>query len=99
LRDKKTGEVYKVGKTSGGVNIYERFNKYRRKSQEFGYKIEGEFWEAGTERKALDFETEIRRQMKVEGHRLSWDKVANPGRNDLGLPWERSGSTSFKIAD
>lgn len=99
LRDKATGEVLKVGKTSGGVNIYERFNKYRRKSQEFGYKIEAEFWEVGTERQALDLEGQIRRQLKAEGNRLPWDKAANPGRNDLGLPWERSGGTPFEIDD
>lgn len=99
LRDKNTGEVLKVGKTTGGVNIYERFNKYRRKSQEYGYKVEADFWEVGSSRNALDLEGRIRTQMKATGHRLPWDKIANPGRNDLGLPWERSGGTPFQIGD
>ncbi|MBX9624140.1 MAG: hypothetical protein K2X82_10055, partial [Gemmataceae bacterium] len=92
LRDKITGEILKVGKTSGGVNIYERFNMYRRKSQQHGYEVEVEFWEAGSERAALDLEGEIRRGLKGHGFRLPWDKVANPDRNDYGLPWERSGT-------
>lgn len=97
LLDQTTGEIFKVGKTSGGVNIYQRLNMYRRKSQEYGYKVTATFWEVGTERAAFDLEGQIRRKLKVDGNRLPWDKAANPGRSDLGLPWERSASTPFEI--
>jgi hypothetical protein len=43
LRDKTTGEILKVGKTKGGVSIKNRFNMYRRKSQEYGYRIEADY--------------------------------------------------------
>jgi hypothetical protein len=97
LRDKATGEILKVGKTTGGVNIYERFNKYRRKSQEYGYQIEVEFGQVGKNADAKALERQMRAGLKSMGERLPWDKAANPGRNDLGLPWERTGGTMFLI--
>ncbi|MBY0514150.1 MAG: HINT domain-containing protein [Gemmataceae bacterium] len=97
LRDKSTGEILKVGKTTGGVNIYERFNKYRRKGLEYGYKVEVEFWQVGKNADAKALERQMRAGLKSTGERLPWDKVANPGRNDLGLPWERTGGTVFGI--
>lgn len=97
LRDKDTGEILKVGKTTGGVNIYERFNKYRRKSQEYGYNIEVEFWEVGNNADAKALERQFRSALLGKGgnkgqiERLPWDAVANPGREGFGLPWERGG--------
>jgi hypothetical protein len=97
LRDKNTGEILKVGKTTGGVNIYERFNKYRRKSLEYGYNVEVEFWEVGKNADAKAIERQLRSTLKAQGERLPWDGAANPGRPDLGLPWERKGGTQFTI--
>ena len=97
LRDKSTGEILKVGKTTGGVNIYERFTKYRRKGLEYGYQVEVEFWQVGKNADAKALERQMRTGLKSAGERLPWDKAANPGRNDLGLPWERKGGTVFGI--
>jgi RHS repeat-associated protein len=99
LRDKTTGNFLKVGKTSGGTNIYERFNKYRRKAIERGEKIEVEFWEVENSRKALDLETQIRKNLKDSGFSLDWDKAIKEHKTVdwLGLPWERKVNTPFEV--
>ncbi len=97
LRDKNTGEVLKVGKTTGGVNIYERFNRYRRKSQEYGRAVEVEVWHVGKNAEAKAIERQLRTTLQNQGERLPWDAVANPARPDLGLPWERIQGSQFSF--
>ena len=99
LRDQVTGRFLKVGKTSGGINIYERFNKYRRKSLQRGEKIEVEFWEVENSRKALDLENQIRTNLEKSGFSLDWDKVREGNKNVdwLGMPWERKADTPFNV--
>lgn len=99
LRDRITGEPLKVGKTTGGVNIYERMNKYRRKSQQWGFQIEAEYWKVGNSREALDLETEIRRAFERFGFSIKWDKMAahNRGLPWRGLPWERSTDVPYEL--
>jgi len=99
LRDQTTGEILKVGKTTGGHNIYRRFNWYRRKSQEWGYKIEVEYWDVPGGEEALRLESQIRINLESQGFKLPWDKITqeNKGLPWRGLPWERTANTPFEF--
>ncbi len=73
LRDQANGNILKVGKTSGGINIHRRFDMYKRKSQQHGYKIEADYWVVDDPQKALRIENEIRSKL-LKSSDLPWDK-------------------------
>jgi|CXWL01.1.fsa_nt_gi RHS repeat-associated protein len=95
LRDLATGDFLKVGKTTGGPNIYRRFNWYRRKSQEFGIKVEATYWQVNDAQTAIRIESEMRAHLEAEGFKLPWDKVTQENRGVpwRGLPWQRTSDT------
>ncbi|RKH44583.1 hypothetical protein D7X12_10075 [Corallococcus sicarius] len=88
LRDKKSGELLKVGKTE--IATWEgRFEPYARAARRTGRELELDTWTVpkDSSRSIEYLEAQVRAQLEGQGHRLPWDNTGGRlGRPGPGVP-------------
>jgi len=94
LRDKQSGAIVKVGKTTGS-NYSSRFGRYETAAERLKLELELEVTPiSNLGGKTVDhYEQLLRRRLESEGHILPWDNtqyegVARLGRQGPGTPFE-----------
>jgi hypothetical protein len=88
LKDGKTGEILKVGKTTVG-RLKRRFGEYVRAGNKWGRELAADVYPMRKRpgRKVQVFEKEIRAGLEKAGHRLPWDNTnGRLGRPGKGIP-------------
>src|SRR5207253_9980777 len=89
LRDKKTGEILKVGKSEVGTIETSRFEKYGLTAEKTGMELEMEIYTVPKE-EGVTFqqpEKDLRAKLEQEGHEMPWDQTEQRlGREGPGVP-------------
>ncbi|WP_338871435.1 hypothetical protein [Myxococcus stipitatus] len=98
LRDARSGEILKVGKTE--VSAFDsRFQPYARAGRRTGRELELDAWAVpmSSERTIESLEGDVRRHLESQGHLLPWDNTnSRLGRPGPGVPGVYQSSTAKK---